>query len=175
MRTRLFVLLATLVAASATTGSALARGSADPGPCSAKDLARTSSYVLALGIGPREEMYLPSEVRARKLKTGEVMLGGEMAMLDRGPAGMRIFHLEVHICTKSGAVVTTLKPTIVVQAPGAKQPTHVAVAMMTGVGEGLSGYHYGNDVALTPGSRVTVTVTVKGQRAVFRAVVPKTS
>ena len=49
----------------------------------------------------------------------------------------------------------------------------VAVAMMAAVGKGLSDYHYGNDVTLKPGSKVTVTVTVKGQRAVFQATVPK--
>ena len=175
MRTRLVMLLATLTAASIAAGSAAALDGADAGPCWSGNLARTASYVLALEIGPRQEMYMPSEVRARKLKTGEVMLGGEMAMIEPVPAGMRIYDLEVHVCTRSGAVVTQQKPTIVVQGPGAKPATHVAVAMMAGVAEGLRDYHYGNDVALKPGSRVTVTVGLRGQRAVFHAVVPKTS
>ena len=51
--------------------------------------------------------------------------------------------------------------------------THVPVAMMAGVAEGIRDYHYGNDVALTPGSRVSVTVTIKGQRAVVHATVPR--
>jgi hypothetical protein len=47
------------------------------------------------------------------------------------------------------------------------------VAIMAGVAEGIRDYHYGNDVVLTPGARVAVTVTVKGERAVLRATVPK--
>jgi hypothetical protein len=175
MRTRLFVLLATLVAGLVPTGPALAGGVATAMPCSTGTVARTSSYLLALQIGPREEMYMPSEVQARKIKTGQVMLGGEMAMIGRVPAGMRIYNLEVHVCTKSGAVVTKLQPTIVVKDPGAKLAAHVPVAIMAGVAEGIGDYHDGNDVALTPGARVTVTVTVKGQRAVIRATVPKRS
>jgi len=94
-----------------------------------------------------------------------------MAMIDKVPAGMKIYDLQVHVCTPSGAVVTQLKPTIVVQSPGGK-PANVPVAMMAAVGKGLGDYHYGNDVALKPGSKVTVTVTVKGQKAVLSATVP---
>jgi len=103
-----------------------------------------------------------------------VMLGGSMAMIDKVPAGMKIYDLQVRVCTKSGAVVTQLKPTIVVQSPGGK-PANVPVATMAAIGKGLRDYHYGNDVVLKPGSRVTVTVTVKGQRAVLQAKVPAAS
>jgi hypothetical protein len=128
---------------------------------------------MALKLGPQEEMYLPSEVKARHIKTGEIMLGGEMTMIEK-TAGTRVFHLEVHICTKSGAVVTRLKPLIMVDGPGADMMAmKVPSAIMVGVGEPLSDYHYGNDVALKPGARVTVKVTVKGQTGVFRTTVPK--
>jgi len=46
------------------------------------------------------------------------MLGGEMAMVEK-TAGTRVFHLEVHICTESGAVLTRLKPLIMVDGPEA--------------------------------------------------------
>ena len=36
---------------------------------------------------------MPSEVQARKLKHGQVMLGGAMAMIDKAPAGMKILDL----------------------------------------------------------------------------------
>jgi hypothetical protein len=53
--------------------------------------------------------------------------------------------------------------------PGIEMGTmKVPSALMVGVGEPISDYHYGNDVALKPGSRVTV----KGQLAVFCATVP---
>jgi hypothetical protein len=173
MRSRLIVLLALLTAALTVPSLALARGTA-PGPCSSGTLAATASYRLALVIGARQEMYLPSEVSERHIKSGQVMLGGAMVMMEQAPAGTRLYNFEVHVCTKTGAVVTKLKPTIVVNDPKAKTATtHVAVAIMASVAKGIGDYHYGNDVALTPGSRITVTVTVKGQRAVFRATVPR--
>ena len=116
---------------------------------------------------------MPSEVRARNIKKGQVMLGGAMAMIDRVPAGMRVYDLAVYVCTKSGAVVSQLKPVITVQ-PAGQKARPLAVAMMAAVGKGLGDYHYGNDVALKPGSDVTVTVTVKGKRGVLRATVPRT-
>jgi hypothetical protein len=176
MRSRFIVLLALLTAASAVPTLALAQRASTPGPCSSGTLAATASYRLALVIGARQEMYLPSEVSARHIKSGQVMLGGEMTMMEQAPAGTRLYNLEVHVCTKTGAVVTKLKPMIVVNDPKAKPAmTHVPVAIMASVAKGISDYHYGNDVALTPGSRITVTVTVKGQRAVLRATVPRRS
>jgi hypothetical protein len=50
---------------------------------------------------------------------------------------------------------------------------NVPSAVMVAVGAPLSDYHYGNDVALKPGSRVTVKVRVRGQAATFRATVPR--
>jgi hypothetical protein len=169
MRIRLATLTVLLVAAAIAAAPAPAR-TAKASACSDGTTAKTSSYVLALKLGPRQEMYMPSEVQARKLKTGQVMLGGAMAMIDKVPAGMKIYDLAVHVCTKSGAVVTQLKPVILVKQ-GAKT-TNVPVAMMAGVGKGLSDYHYGNDVLLKPGTAVTVTVTVNGQRAVLTAKAP---
>jgi hypothetical protein len=173
MTVRPLSLAALLLAVALSAAPAFARPSAAASPCAVGTVTTTASYQLALELGPRQEMYLPSEVRARKLKTGQVMLGGEMVMMDSPPAGTKIFDLAVHICTKSGAVVTTLKPKIAVRSAG-RAATALPVAMMAGVAEGLRDYHYGNDVALKPGSSLTVTVTVNGQRAVFRNVaVPK--
>ena len=139
-------------------------------PCSSGSTATTASYRFALQIGPQEEMYLPSEVKARHIKTGEIMLGGDMTMVDKTP-GTKIFHLEVHICTPSGAVVTGLKPVITVQAAGART-TNLPAAIMVGVGAPISDYHYGNDVALKPRAAVAVKVAVKGQTAVLHANAP---
>jgi hypothetical protein len=150
-----------------------AQPAAAPKPCSSGVVARTASYAFSLVIGPREAMYLPSEVQERNIKAGQVMLGGEMAMIGRVPAGMRVYNLEVHVCTRGGAVVTTLSPKIVVDDPKRRRPTKLPVAIMAGVAEGIRDYHYGNDVALRPGARITVTVTVRGERAVLEATVPK--
>jgi hypothetical protein len=175
---RLPVLVGACVAlALIFAGAGAARGevAAAANPCATGTVARTPSYVLALVIGPREAMYLPSEVQARNIKKGQVMLGGEMSMIGPVPAGKRTYNLEVHVCTKSGVVVTKLKPAILVREATAGRATPVPAAIMAGVAEGIRDYHYGNDVVLTPGARVTVTVTVKGERAVLRATVPKRS
>src|SRR5207244_8491762 len=98
MRARLVVSVSVFLTVFVTATPALGRGAGSAGPCSSGNVAATASYRLALDIGPREEMYLPSEVKARHIKTGEIMLGGEMAMVEK-TAGTRIYHLEGHICT----------------------------------------------------------------------------
>ncbi|MEI8106130.1 MAG: hypothetical protein WCH31_09895 [Actinomycetes bacterium] len=168
MRLRLCVSFGATVGALALAAPAFAHGTAT-GPCASGGVtASTASYRMALVIGKQEEMYLASEVKARHIKTGEIMLGGEMAMVDMPPAGTKVFHLEVHICTPSGAVVTKLTPRIVAGK------TVLPAAIMVGVGAPISDYHYGNDIALKPGAALTVTVAVKGQTAVFKTTVPKT-
>ena len=157
----LFAPLCLVVAAPAVGSTSVAS------PCSSGNVATTASYQMALDIGTQEEMYLPSEVKARHIKEGEIMLGGEMTTIGKPPAGSRVYHVEVHICTKSGAVVTKLKPAIVVG--GAALPA----AIMVGIGAPMTDYHYGNDVVLKPGSKLTVKATVKGQTGVFHLTAPK--
>lgn len=164
MRTLVLAVVAVLAAVAA--GSAAAR--TDVNNCLTGDQVTTASYHMALDIGPQENMYLPSEVKARHITKGEIMLGGEMSMTNMTPKGDRIYHVEVHICTKAGVVVQHLKPQIDVGM------TMVPAARMVGIGETIANdYHYGNDVALKPGARVAVKVTVKGQVALFHATVPK--
>jgi hypothetical protein len=143
------------------------------GSCSVGQVLKTKSYVFALSIGPLEQMYTPAQVKARHPMNGEVMLSGSMSggMSGMGMSGTA-HHLEVHICTSKGAVLMHAHPTIVVDDPMA-QATRVPVATMEGVDEGPSDYHYGNNVALANGHRVTVTVTLAGQKAVFHATVTK--
>ena len=174
MRTRLFALFAVLLGASALAAQART-GPIAAGACSSGQVAHTQSYVFALGIGSSEPMYTPAEVKARHLKSGEVMLGGEMAMMGAAPAGQAVYHVEVHICRANGTVATKLKPKITIDDPKAMmgmEKTTLPIAIMQGVGEGLSDYHYGNELALTPGHAITVTVTVNGQRVVFHTKVP---
>lgn len=168
------------VVAAILTGAALAQpqGRAAGAPCSSGQVLKSASYVFALAIGPLEQMYTPAQVAAKHPTSGEVMLSGTMsgAMAGMGmsPSGER--HLEVHICTSGGKVVTGAHPTIVVEDPAAKtMATRVPIATMEGVGEGSADYHYGNNVALGAGHHITVTVTLGGQKVVFHAVVPKAS
>ena len=136
-------------------------------PCAGPPSVATASYRMGLGVGTQEEMYTAAEVKARHLTDGEIMLGGEMSMVDMAPAGSKVFHVEVHICAASGAVVRKANPTLTVN--GKPLPA----AIMVGIGEPMTDYHYGNDIALKPGAKLTVVVTVKGERAVLRSTVPR--
>jgi hypothetical protein len=178
MRTRsgFIGVVALAVLAAAAQGAAAAR--ATSGSCSSGQVVKTKSYVFALSIGPVETMYTAAEVKAKHPKSGEEMLSGQMAA---GMTGMTMpttgqKHLEVHICTPAGAVVTGAHPKIVVSDPASNQmAVAVPIAVMEGVTQGDSDLHYGNNVSLAPGHEITVTVTLNGQQAVFHTTVPKPS
>jgi hypothetical protein len=156
-----------LAAAAVGAGGAVAMS----GSCASGTVAKQGPYVFALSIGPMETMYTQAEVNSKHPKSGEVMLAGKMV---GGMAGMDMTtgpqrHLEVHICKTGGQVVTGAHPTITVD--GAMVP----VAVMEGVGEGVADYHYGNNVSLKTGQKVTVVVKLNGQTATFHATVPKST
>jgi hypothetical protein len=159
--------VAVLAAAVLGVGGAVAKS----GSCASGSIARQGPYVFALSIGPTETMYTPAEVKSKHPTSGEVMLAGRMvggmAGMDMRGGGQR--HLEVHICSTGGKVVTGAHPSITVN--GAMVP----VAVMEGVSEGVSDYHYGNNVDLKAGQKLTVVVKLNGQTAVFHATVPRST
>jgi hypothetical protein len=172
IRIPLAVAAAVIAVAAFTAGGAYAKA----GPCATGQVVKTHSYVFALDIGPVETMYTPAQVKASHPKTGEVMLSGSMtdgmAGMTISPSGQR--HLGIQICMRGGAVFTKGHPTIVIDDTTAKNPMMmVPVATMEGVGEGASDFHYGNNVELTAGHHITVTVRLNGESAVFHASVPK--
>jgi hypothetical protein len=167
MRLVLLASVAAIAVAAYGAGGAVAMS----GACTTGSISKTGPYVFALTIGPEETMYTPAQVKSKHPKTGEVMLAGEMV---GGMAGMDMStgpqrHLEVHICTTSGRVVTGAHPSITVN--GAMVP----VAVMEGVGEGTADYHYGNNVSLKAGQKANVVVKLNGTTAVFAVTVPKLS
>jgi predicted metal-binding membrane protein len=142
------------------------------GGCSSGQIVKTASYTMALQIGPAQDMYTAAQVKARRITSGELMLGGTMSAMHMGMASTR--HLEVHICTRSGAVVTGAHPTITVGDRSAKaMAMRVPIATMEGIGLGKADYHYGNNVALAAGHQATVTVTLNGEQALFHVAVAK--
>jgi hypothetical protein len=165
-----------LAAALALAAVAVGGAEARVGPCASGQVVKTHAYVFALDLGPVETMYTPAEVKAEHPTSGEVMLSGSttsgMAEMTTSASGLR--QLEVHVCTSGGAVYTKGHPTITIDDASSKAPMMmVPVATMKGIGEGVSDFHYGNNVELTTGHHITVTVTLNGQRAVFRTTVPK--
>ena len=163
------------VAAVAAEGAAAA---ASVAACSSGDVVKTPKYVFSLSIGPTETMYTPAQARSKHPTSGEIMLSGQMtsgmAGMTMDNLGMR--HLEVHICTPGGAVVTNAQPKIVVSDPASKtMAVAVPVEKMQGVNGGPSDIHYGNNVTLDEGHKVTVTVSLNGQTVVFHTRVPHSS
>ena len=164
-----------------TPGTAMTPGAmsktmapATPGGCSSGQIVRTASYAMALQLGPAQDMYTAAQVKAKGIKSGELMLGGTMSAMHMGMGSTR--HLEVRICTRRGAVVTGAHPTITVGDAGAKTMVmNVPVAMMEGIGMGKADYHYGNNIEFAAGHHVTVTVTLNGERALFHAAVAKSA
>ena len=159
-----------------TTTAVASRAGVGCGAAAGTRIAVTASYRFALRIGATEKMYTPSQVRTMHPKDGEVMLRGSMSMggMSMGPS-MR--HLEVQICAqKTRVVITNANPTIVVTDNTDKgMATKVPVAVMEGIGEGVADLHYGNNVMITGGHRVTITVSLEGERAVFHLTMPKTT
>lgn len=137
-------------------------------------IATTATYRFALHVGMPEMMYTRAQERKLHPKSGEVMLGGKMMMGMKMGGSTR--HLEVHICLRNTrAVVTNATPRIMLKDDTAKgMPMNVPVAVMQGVRAGAADLHYGNNVPMPGGHRFTVTVTLRGQKAVFHVTSPKT-
>ena len=179
MRSRLSAVSATLLvlavlapaAALGTVTSTVATGCK---AASAAQSATTSSYHFVLRVGMPEQMYTPAQVKKMHPKHGEVMLRGQMNGMGGMSMGGSMRHLEVQICTRQSTVITTANPTITVKDDSSMgMATKVPVAVMQGVGAGTADLHYGNNVAMKPGHRFTVKVTLKGQTATFHMRVPK--
>jgi hypothetical protein len=153
----------------ALTASAAGGSTASPGT----QTKTTRSYVFALSLGPAEKMWTPAQVRAQHPTSGEVMLGGTMGhSMSMGGLSR---HLEVKITSRAtGKVVAGAHPTIVLvdQRAMDRMPMKLSVAIMRGVDEGADDLHYGNNVDVIAGHVYQVTVTLKGQHAVFQVKAP---
>lgn len=160
----------------ATAGAALAAGCRPT--ASADQTVLTPSHVFLLHVGREERMVMLSaaQARSRHVTSGELMVGGSMAAM---PAGTTTGHpttrhLEVHICDRgSGRVLTGAVPTITLAPASGGAPERVAVAAMQGIGAGAADLHYGNNVALRPGTSYRITLGLGADRAAFTYRVPR--
>ena len=161
MRSRLaWLICAALPVAASIVSAAVA--------ATAPQTKTTKSYVFKLSLGKSEEMWTLAQVAAQHPKTGEIMLSGSMAHLMSMGGSPR--HIEVQITSRaSGKVVTGAHPTLSVHDTLAMDAMmdKVSVAEMKGVGMEASDVHYGNNIDLVTGHLYKVTVTLKGEVAVF--------
>ena len=99
------------------------------------------------------------------------MLRGQMttdvSMLSGGP----VRHVEVQICARgTRTVVTNASPRIVVHDLTMHKVVSLQVAVMEGIGEGVSDLHYGNNLAIPRRHRFIITVSWRTDRATFHYV-----
>lgn len=140
---------------------------------------------MSVVVGHVEAMYSQAEVKSKHPSSGEVMLRGQMDMQPGGPGGGtmsmsgdmngmnmngasnsgNIRHLEVHICTASGSVVTDANPSMRLRDRTDGAVATVPVAVMQGVTSGSSDLHYGNNISVTLGDSYVVDVAVNGTSA----------
>ena len=158
-------------AAVAATRSPAAACAAEAG----SSTATTASYRFVLSIGMPEKMYTPAQVKKLHPTTGELMVGGAMSA---GMGGMAmgtnnaLRHLEVTVCSlKTGEVITDAKPTITM-SDSMGMATRVPVATMRGVKAAMDDVHYGNNVKMPLGQKLTVKITLAGETAVLAVKVP---
>ena len=124
----------------------------------------TGPYLLTLDIGPMEHMYTVAEYNRLHPTSGEIMLRGAMMMGGMG-MGMPNHHLELHVMDRrtmrvvTDAMVGISYQPVVRMGAMALRPTTVPVAVMRGIGMGMTDIHYGNNVYMTHGSyRIMVRV-----------------
>ncbi|MDQ6846988.1 MAG: hypothetical protein M3019_05320 [Candidatus Dormibacteraeota bacterium] len=144
----------------------------------------TSTFVMSAVLGPVEAMYSAADVSRTHPTSGEVMLRGTMVMqpgssgvggmsmsgmnMSGSTSGGQVRHLEVHICTASGNVVTDANPSIRLRDATDGAVTPVPIAVMQGVTSGTSDLHYGNNISLTLGDAYFAEVAVNGVTASLR-------
>ncbi|MGI8688335.1 MAG: hypothetical protein ACR2M3_07115 [Thermomicrobiales bacterium] len=129
----------------------------------------TASYKIVLGIGPVETMLTPD--MAQGATSGEVMapmsgMAMPTMMMDQGQPVNH--HLEVHITnTATGTVIKDQMPMITITDPQGKSRTLDSMAMY-GVTEGVSDWHFGNNVYL-PNGAYTISVQVGNEQTAFKS------
>ena len=139
-------------------------------PEAGKRIVASHDHLYTLLVGKAENMFMPRQVRASHLKHGEEMLRGRMSQVELLVGGP-IRHLEVQICSRTTrAVVTSANPRIVVDDATKGTVVTLPISVMEGIGEGVADLHYGNNLAMPAGHRFLISVTWRGERAVFRYV-----
>lgn len=173
------IIAGVIAATAAVVGLAThTQSGAAAGPCAPAGalMATTAHDTMGLVVGPAETMYTQAQANAQHPTSGEIMLGGA-GMPGAGgtspgaapSASKDMRHLEVHICASdTGQVVQNASPTITVadQSSGGTAQS-IPVAVMEGVGEGVSDLHYGNNLTMPSGDTFLVTVTLGADRAAY--------
>ena len=170
MGRRYLIPLAVFALVSAVTAASASTGAGAKGACTGSMVVKTKSYLFAAALEPFQQMYTPAQVRAKHVKTGEVMVSGQMMGMHMSMSSQR--HLEIRICSRTdGKAVTGAHPSITIadaMQMGKMKMDKVPAAAMYSIKLGPSDYHYGNNVTVTVGHIYEVTVKLNGQTASFK-------
>lgn len=169
--------LATAALPLSADAAVVAHGTADMGMGmgTVKVSTMAGGYKLTLIIGPMEQMYTQAQYKKMHPKKGEIMLRGTMNMGGMG-MGMGMHapnrHLELHVMDLKtmrpvgDAMVSISYGPVVAMGQMAMKPTKVSIAVMEGIGMGMSDIHYGNNVYMAHG-QYHVWAHVNRVRAAF--------
>lgn len=168
---------------TAAAGSA-ATSTASTGSMAASPMAQISQtqtvgpFKLTLMVGPQEEMYTQEQANQQHPMSGEVMVGGTMAMPGGTPmTGMSMpatdsntYHLELHVAdATTGKTIADAKVAMeLIDNSANDMATNVPIATMYGVTAGMDDFHYGNNVVMPPNHDYSVNVAVNGTDATFK-------
>ena len=122
------------------------------------------AYRVELHLLPPEEFYTATEVAAKHVAEGMLIVGG-LPPVAVGATPAPNHHLIVHVFDNaSGMAVTDAKVQMSIRPVGADghptgRSTDVPVVMMQAIGAGAASTHYGNNLVIPAGAYV-VTVIV---------------
>jgi hypothetical protein len=154
--------LISVVLALGAAFSVMTAANAQMSPPAAVAAQMAGPYRVVLGLLPAEPFYTADQVRQQHVVDGMVAVAGALPVPPHASAHPN-HHLVFHIFDAAGHAVQGAHVTIVyASAPGdanAIAPTHLPVVEMQAAGKGPESTHYGNNVALPPGT-YDVTVTV---------------
>lgn len=156
----LVMAVAALPASVGAAGLAHRAGAMGMGMGTVSVSSTTGAYKLTLMIGPLEHMYTRKQYNKTHPKHGEIMISGTMVMGGMsGMGGMGMdtpnHHLELHVLDRmSGHVVSNAMVSISYQPVVKKgqmpvKPSKLPIAVMMGIGKGMSDLHYGNNVYMS--------------------------
>jgi hypothetical protein len=141
----------------------------------AKEVMKTATVGdmrIELHVLPAEPFFTASEVAAKKVKSGMLIIGGAEPMSLEANANHNR-HLVVHIYDAgTNKAITDAKVSMNFQQLDAKgkpmgTPVDVPVVVMEAIGKGVESTHYGNNVVMPAGS-YSVSVMVDDKRTDFQ-------
>jgi hypothetical protein len=119
-------------------------------------IATTASYVVVVNVLPGEAMFTAAQIKAEHPAVAELALHGAI-----NPVGVAVRHVEAHIYDRvTGLPNPDLHPTIVVVNRTTGERVEVPATLMQDVNIGVRDVHYGNNVAISAGGDLSLTIGI---------------